>query len=174
MESIGEILRETRHAKKKSLEDISRATKIKMDILEKLEADDYTSMPGPMYTKGFLKIYADHLGLDSDSIVATYLKSQGGLRRQGLHMETEVQIQARRQRELQLPLGSVIRVVAALTVVVLIVMGGHHLWMHHQSTPAVPALTVPAKSGSLPTAEFDAYYQPKQKPSAEVLEPPKP
>ena len=37
MESIGDLLREARQSKKAMLEDASRATKIKIDILEKLE-----------------------------------------------------------------------------------------------------------------------------------------
>lgn len=164
MESIGEQLRAARHAKKLSLEDISRATKVKVDILEKLEAEDYLNLAAPMYTKGFLKIYAEHVGLDSSGIVNAYLRSQGGLRRQGLHLETEATLRARRQSELHLPLGSVLRVVAALTVTVLLAYGLFHWWNHRPAPSAQPE--------SLPVADFEAYYQPKAKPAPAVLEPP--
>ena len=83
MESIGEILREARHHKRASLEDASRATRIKMDILEQLEADEFDRLAAPAYTKGFLKLYSEYLGLDSQAMVDAYLRSQGGLRRQG-------------------------------------------------------------------------------------------
>jgi cytoskeletal protein RodZ len=165
MESIGETLRSARQTRKQSLEDVARATKIKVDILEKLEADDFAALSAPMYTKGFIKMYADHLGLDSAGLTAAYLQSQGGLRRQGLHIETEAQIRARRQRELQLPLGSVVRVVGALTAVVVIVWAGYYL-VNRQSTE------VSAKPAALPVADFEAYYVPKTKPAPELLEPP--
>ncbi len=78
MESIGENLREARHNKKVSLEDASRATRIKIDILEQLESDEFDRLAAPTYTKGFLRLYAEYLGLDSQSSVDAYLKSQGG------------------------------------------------------------------------------------------------
>lgn len=154
-ESIGETLREARHTRKASLEDASRATKIKIDTLEKLEADEFNALPAATYTKGFLKLYAEFLGLDSATVVEAYLKSQGGLRRQGLHIETEVQIRAKPTREFKLPMAAVIRVVAALTLVVVIVM----VVQHYRHRP-------PAKPATLPTADFDAYYKPTEKPSA--------
>jgi len=52
MESIGENLREARHNKKVSLEDVSRATRIKMEILEQLESDEFDRLAAPAYTKG--------------------------------------------------------------------------------------------------------------------------
>lgn len=167
MESIGEQLRAARHAKKLSLEDVSRVTKIKVDILEKIEAEDYSNLSAPMYTKGFIKMYAEQLNLDSASIVDAYLKSQGGLRRQGLAIETEVQIRARRQRELKLPIGSVLRVVGALSVAVLLAFGIHHWWARRSVAPAPVA-----KPSTLPIADFEAYYQSKTKPAPVLLEPP--
>jgi hypothetical protein len=53
MESIGETLSEARQAKRASLEDASRATKIKIEILEQLEADEFDRLAAPTYTKGF-------------------------------------------------------------------------------------------------------------------------
>jgi cytoskeletal protein RodZ len=164
MDSIGETLRQARHDRRASLEDASRATKIKIEILEKLEADEFNALAAPMYTKGFLKLYAEYLGLDSASVLDAYLKSQGGLRRQGLHVETEAQIRARKPRELQLPVAGVIRVVGVLTLVVIVVAVVHHFWARR--TPAA----APTKSTSLPAADFDAYYKPKNKPAPATLD----
>lgn len=168
MESIGENLREARHVKRASLEDASRATKIKMEILEQLEADEFDRLAAPAYTRGFLKLYAEYLGLDSQSVVDAYLRSQGGLRRQGLHVETEKTIRARKPRELQLPLRSVGLVVIALTVAVFAVVLGKSLFSHHASEPAQPTAMV---QSAAPKADFDAYYQPKAKPAPELVEP---
>ena len=167
MDSIGETLRAARHTKQVTLEDVSRATKIKIDKLEKLEADDFAGLAAPMYTKGFLKIYADYLGIDSASLVAAYLKSQGGLRRQGLQLETEATLRARRSVELQLPIGTVVRIVAGLSVIAVVGFAGYQVWQHR------PALTLPAhKPAALPVADLEAYYQPKSRPAPAVLEPP--
>ena len=172
MESIGDTLREARHNKRASLEDASRATKIKMEILEQLEADEFDRMVAPAYTKGFLKLYAEYLGLDSRSVVEAYLQSQGGLRRQGLHMETEKAIRAHKRPELQLPLRGVALVVLALTAVVFLAVLGKTWSMRHAQSPVQPAPTMQAATAqpAVPKADFDAYYQPKIKPAPEVLE----
>lgn len=168
MESIGENLREARHHKKVSLEDASRATRIKIDILEQLEADEFDRLAAPTYTKGFLKLYAEYLGLDAPSIVAAYLRSQGGLRRQGLHVETEKAIRARKPRELELPLRSVGLVVLGVTVAVLVVVVGRSVYLRHASPTAQS--TTEATQPGVPKADFDAYYQPKPKPAPELVE----
>jgi cytoskeletal protein RodZ len=176
MDSIGETLRKARHNKKATLEDASRATKIKFEILEQLEADEFDRIAAPAYTKGFLKLYSEYLGLESQPIIDAYLRSQGGLRRQGLHVETEKAIRARKPRELQLPLRSVALVVAALTIAVFGVMLGRSL-LARRAARAEPAIQQPhpaapkATPGPKPTADFDAYYQPKSQPPAELFEP---
>lgn len=169
MESIGETLREARHNKRASLEDASRATKIKVEILERLESDEFENLAAPMYTKGFIKLYAEYLGIDSQSVVDTYVRSQGGLRRTGLSIETEVS--ARRDRpELKLPLRSVVMVVAALTLAVVAIFVVPALWSHWKHRKTEPVATAP--QSPLPNADFDAIYQPATKPAPEVLEPP--
>ena len=104
MASIGETLRGARHNMKASLEDASRTTKIKVEVLEKMEADDLRALGAPIYVKGFLKLYAEYLGLDGKLIAETYLTSQGGLRRQGLRLETQATLMEERQNELRLPI----------------------------------------------------------------------
>jgi len=70
--SIGVALREAREARNLSLEQVSRATRIHADVLRALEADD-TSKLGAVYTKSFLRLYADFLGLDREGLVARFL-----------------------------------------------------------------------------------------------------
>jgi len=166
MESIGEILREARHQRHASLEDASRATRIKMEILEQLEADEFDRLAAPTYTKGFLRLYAEYLGLDSQSLVDAYLRSQGGLRRQGLHMETEKTIRAKKPSELRLPLRSVGLVVVALTAVLFVSVLIKTLFSHRVSQ--TPSVQVTTAQPAVPKADFDAYYQPSAKPAPEL------
>lgn len=173
MDSIGETLREARHNKKASLEDAARVTKIKLDILEKLEADEFNRLAAPMYTKGFLKLYSEYLGLDSQFIVDAYLKSQGGLRRQGLLVETEATARARKPRELQLPIRRVVFAVAGISVAVVLGLLGKTLIARRSHAPVrSPQQQSAVAPPALPKADFDAYYQPKTKPAPELLEPP--
>jgi cytoskeletal protein RodZ len=172
MASIGETLRAARQEKKVTLEEASRFTKIKVEILDQLEADNFTSLGGPMYVKSFLKLYAAYLGLDSKLIGDTYLQSQGGLRRHGLRLETEVALMAERQRNLRLPLGVIVGVLGAISLLLLSWWGVRH-WRATQSVSKAPApvpVAVAPKVVVLPRAGFDPIYQPKTKPVAEMLD----
>jgi len=63
--TLGQQLRAAREEKGVSIEQAAEATRVKADTLLALEADDYSKMPAPVYSKGFLKIYAQYLGLDA-------------------------------------------------------------------------------------------------------------
>lgn len=74
MKSLGEQLKLARKSKSKSLEDISRDTKISKQYLEALEEDNYGVLPGSTYVRGFLSNYARCVGLDSKAVVKQYNK----------------------------------------------------------------------------------------------------
>lgn len=64
----GTILREARLSKNISLEAASKHTRIHVNILKNIENDDYQTL-GTVYVKGFLKIYAEYLGVDREEIL---------------------------------------------------------------------------------------------------------
>ncbi|QIN82996.1 DUF4115 domain-containing protein [Rubrobacter tropicus] len=61
---IGRVLERARRDRGLSLEEAERATKIRKRYLVGLEEDDYTVLPDAVYAQGFLKTYANFLGLD--------------------------------------------------------------------------------------------------------------
>jgi len=64
MKTVGKQLQEARLARNWTPELAARETKIKVDRLRDLEADDYTHFSSPTYARGFLRTYARALGLD--------------------------------------------------------------------------------------------------------------
>ena len=64
--AIGHLLERARRDRGVSLEEAEQATRIRRDYLEKLESDDHSTMPEPIYVRGFVKAYANYLGLDGD------------------------------------------------------------------------------------------------------------
>ncbi|ACX53022.1 transcriptional regulator, putative [Ammonifex degensii KC4] len=62
--SLGEKLREAREAKGLSLEEVTKATKIRSKYLRALEEENFDLLPGRVYAKAFLRTYARFLGLD--------------------------------------------------------------------------------------------------------------
>jgi cytoskeleton protein RodZ len=69
---IGADLRQARIAKKRSIEDIARATKINVSVLQAIESDAFSRVPGGLFTRGFLRAYAREVGLDPEAIVERY------------------------------------------------------------------------------------------------------
>ncbi|MFH1710424.1 MAG: RodZ domain-containing protein [bacterium] len=67
--SIGSVLREEREEKKLSIADVSAATKVNRKYIQALEDDNYLLIPSRVYAKGFLKAYANFLGLDAKSLI---------------------------------------------------------------------------------------------------------
>jgi len=84
MQSLGETLREVREARGFSLEDIEKALRIKALYIEAIEAGDFSVLPSLAQSRGFLRNYAQYLGLDAGQILARYdelARRRGGLTR---------------------------------------------------------------------------------------------
>ncbi len=90
--TFGEELRRERLIRDVSLEEISTATKISIRLLTALESSDVKKLPAPVFTRGFIRSYARHLGLDPEEMVNAYLadltpdkaRDGGAVRRGGL------------------------------------------------------------------------------------------
>ncbi len=65
---IGPNLEQARKDRGLSLEEAEHATKIRKRYLDGLERDDYGVLPDGVYARGFLKTYANYLGLDGDEL----------------------------------------------------------------------------------------------------------
>ena len=64
MEPLGKKLQQARLAKKISIEEASRATKIRAARLQEIEAEDFSGFSSLAYAKGFLLIYGKYLNVD--------------------------------------------------------------------------------------------------------------
>lgn len=53
-----------------TLQQAASATRIKLEHLSALEADELELLPAPVYARGYLRTYARYLGLDEESLVA--------------------------------------------------------------------------------------------------------
>jgi cytoskeletal protein RodZ len=65
-DTIGQRLQQERAARRLTLEQAAQATRIRIPYLEAIERDDFTVMPSPVQGRGFLRLYAQYLGLDVD------------------------------------------------------------------------------------------------------------
>jgi len=71
-DSLGAELRKQREIRGISLKEIADATKISRRYLEALEKDDHEILPAPVFTRGFVREFARHIGLDAEEMADRY------------------------------------------------------------------------------------------------------
>lgn len=72
MDTPGNILRSEREKQNKSLNGIAKSLKISIEYLQAIEADKYDLLPAEVYTKAYIRLYAESLGLESNYILSLY------------------------------------------------------------------------------------------------------
>src|SRR6188472_836654 len=72
MFEIGGSLREARLKRGLTPADVQKAIRIRDRYLQALEEERWELLPGDAYVKGFLRTYADYLGLDGNLYVEEY------------------------------------------------------------------------------------------------------
>ena len=75
MSGVGAQLREAREARGISLEQAERETRIIRRYIAALEADDLDVFPAEVYARGFLRSYANYLGLRPDDLLRVMPRS---------------------------------------------------------------------------------------------------
>jgi cytoskeleton protein RodZ len=74
MSSLGEKLRQAREARGVTISEIAEQTRISSHYLEAIESDDYRTLPGGIFNKGFVKSYAKYVGFDEQEALQDYAK----------------------------------------------------------------------------------------------------
>ncbi len=120
MESIGEKLKGMRDSKGYTLEQVARDTHIAKRFLTALESEDFAMLPGEPYLLGFLRNYAEYLGLSAQEMVSLYKNLK--LQEQPVPM---VELLERPVRRVPILIGGALVVAAALGLVAFLVFGGH-------------------------------------------------
>lgn len=83
---VGAILRGARLARDEELREVASALRIRLPYLEAIEDGRVEDLPGVTYGIGFVRAYAEYLGLDAADIVSRFkLEARGIDRRTQLH-----------------------------------------------------------------------------------------
>lgn len=182
MSELGQWLRETRENKKLSLEQVEEATRIRCKFLQALEAGDYAALPTPVHVRGFLRNYAQYLGLDVDEVLARYedeTREEEAPPEPGLFRPADISLSPATWLRLD-------RVFAILTILTVVLIGGwaarQYLWpqmprwsftLPWQATPAITPI-VEVTSTPETTSEPTITPSPTAAPTATPLPTPTP
>jgi cytoskeletal protein RodZ len=73
MPSFGETLKRERELRQITLREVAEATKINVRYLDALERNEFRHLPGGVFNKGFVRAYAEYVGIDPQAMVDAYL-----------------------------------------------------------------------------------------------------
>jgi cytoskeleton protein RodZ len=71
-ESLGEYLKRERELRQISLEEVAEGTKIAIYRLRAMESDRWENLPAEIFVKGFIKSYAEFIGLVPEEVILRY------------------------------------------------------------------------------------------------------
>ena len=78
---VGRLLCERRIKSRYDLSTVGQTLHIRQSFLEAIETGQYHALPGPVYAVGFVRTYAEFLGLDGDEVVRRFRKELADLGR---------------------------------------------------------------------------------------------
>lgn len=147
MEQLGAKLRDTRQRLGLTLDEVERATRIRTHHLEAIERGDLDALPSAVQARGFLRNYADFLGLDPDAILLEYaeeIQSRGRQRRRAAKIEAP---RTTRSPKLRFPrwLSSDVLFTASIILVVGVIL----IWGGSRLMSAMRAQNIAAQGGVL-------------------------
>jgi cytoskeleton protein RodZ len=129
---IGNSLREARERREIEFAQVEQVTKIRGNYLRALEDERLDDLPSETYVKGFLRTYADYLGLDGQLYVDEY-NSRFVTGEEGLPRIQRNSPGQKRERRLQA--NVVLMAIAAIAVVTIVVISA---WSSSGHSPTAP------------------------------------
>jgi cytoskeletal protein RodZ len=70
--TLGEKLRQAREERGISISEVAEQTRISALYIQSIENDDYRTLPGGIFNKGFVKSFAKYVGVDEQEALQDY------------------------------------------------------------------------------------------------------
>lgn len=77
-QTVGALLRRTRETRRIAISDAAATLRLKVSYVEAIEKGAYEQLPGPAYAVGFVRAYAEYLGLDGDEAARRFKREAQG------------------------------------------------------------------------------------------------
>lgn len=121
---VGRTLREARTRRKIDLTEVEASTKIRARYLRAIENEEWDQLPGDAYARGFIRTYADYLGLDGGRLVEEQRRLSGESRpEERLPRVDPLPRAAGSRRRMRRSPGLLTALVVGLLVAILVIVG---------------------------------------------------
>jgi cytoskeleton protein RodZ len=164
LETVGHVLRKARQRKGEDLAQVAAVLKLRKDQLGAIEEGNFTALPGRAYAIGFVRAYADYLGLDHQECVDR-LKVEIAGRTDPADIPAPIVL----PRERKMPQASVVFLFLLLAA---LAYGTYYVFVSAGNMASQPVLPVPdrlvAETSSQPAAPAAPAPSAVSPPSVEV------
>ncbi|HEY2384698.1 MAG TPA: RodZ domain-containing protein [Terriglobia bacterium] len=144
MTNFGASFKQARESKGISLDQIASETRISTRFLRAIENEEFHLLPGGIFNRGFVRAYAEKIGIDPDQAVADY-ERLAEVRPPELMTEPERPAAGKKDRHLySIAIGALLVVIAVFYVVT-------RESIHTAQTASTPpAVTAPSQPAATP------------------------
>ncbi len=179
MKQLGDWLRQARMEKGLSLEQVEELTKIRVKYLKALEDGDLDSLPGRVYTIGFLRTYAQVVDLHADNVIAYFKEHVPEQEQVTVPVDQTIVYKSRKRTQRN---NLIAFLLLGVLVIILLIAGIY--WFTHRGTGEPgeglidpnPVVTEPYSGMGIGDYYYALYrdLEPKPEPPPVVEEPPPP
>ena len=154
--TLGEKLRQAREERGISISEVAEQTRISPLYLEAIDADNYKTLPGGIFNKGFVRSYAKYVGFDEQEALQDYSRLMAE------HEQKEDEKYKAYRPEVLTDdrsgssiIPTVLFAVVILGVMTAVIIGGLYLFNYIQNQQSQPPVatnvnTPPANTGTNP------------------------
>ena len=163
IETAGSRLKKIRQERGLSLEELSKKTRVHLNVLRAIEGDSISNL-SPIYLKGFIKIYCSCLGLDAKEFIGPSEQRQKPTLNAtvGRPIGTRMEKKASFIKETSIKLGAIKRelnlkiIIIPIVIVVVVILLGINLIKFISSRPYKSRLEKAKISMSVSASKSDA------------------
>jgi transcriptional regulator with XRE-family HTH domain len=159
---VGEALAAAREEAGLTVEDVSRSTRIRGELVRRIEAGDYEACGGAVYARGHIRSIAAALGLDPAPFLADFDREHGNVAPPAAREIFEREVVAMPERS-----GTTRTPPKALTAAVLLIVALVSLCNTNNTPPDDPG--VRALTSSSPTPKPSTAVTPSARPTQDAI-----
>lgn len=166
-ETVGEFLKRERQLRQISIQEVAEGTKISISRLRLIEENRFDDLPAEVFVRGFIRSYADYIGIDPEEAILRLEedmkeKPLQGNRQQDMTSATPIDVGVRQPRR-------ILFFSVVVLLILLLAAGGYYLFFSEGISPSSKPGTNSTVGTMIPSEAGDNSLSVKEKTGPKIL-----